>query len=200
MAGYDQINGLVPPVAQVGSLLRQASEVLDREARNLPLGLSPASALPLGLSPSGSSSPPLAFDKDLLRRQAHQLIETLLITFSQATAEQGLPAEDKVPLLQCEQPVAAGAEARARFLVANEETTESSVNLYCTDFVSDSGHEIPSVRVSMLPKVQTIAPHDEAAFEIRIAVPLQAAPGTYSGLIQAAGSKYVKAVLSVDVV
>jgi uncharacterized membrane protein len=45
----------------------------------------------------------------------------------------------------------------------------------------------------------TIPAHGEATFQIRIAVSQQALPGIYSGLIQAAGSKYVKAVLSLEV-
>jgi hypothetical protein len=47
--------------------------------------------------------------------------------------------------------------------------------------------------------VATIPASGEVTFEIRIAVPQQAPAGAYSGLIQATGSRYVKAVLSVDV-
>jgi hypothetical protein len=47
--------------------------------------------------------------------------------------------------------------------------------------------------------VHTISARGQARFEIQIAVPQQSGPGTYSGLIQVMGSKYVKAVLSVEV-
>jgi hypothetical protein len=50
-----------------------------------------------------------------------------------------------------------------------------------------------------LPRTATVAAKSEAVFEIKIAVPQQARPGVYSGLIQAMGARYAKAVLSVDV-
>jgi hypothetical protein len=157
-------------------------------------------------SPAGAACPithaqlPVGgFDKDQLRRRAHEFIDTLLVTFRDATDEDGVVAENKVPLLQCASPVQAGAAARVTLTVANEEPTPSEVSLYCTNFVTDSGNEIPSLRVSSSPRLATIPAHGRAEFEIRIAVPQQTPTGTYSGLIQAMGSKYVKAVLSVQV-
>jgi hypothetical protein len=139
------------------------------------------------------------FDKDRIRQQAHAFIETLLITFNEATGERGLPAENKVPHLQAEAPVAAGGEARAGLVVSNDEAGPADVSLYCSNFVSDAGHEIPALRVSVVPRRATIPPGGEAAFQIRVAVPAQTPAGVYSGLVQAMGAKYVKAVLSVEV-
>ena len=147
----------------------------------------------------GATVPVPPPDMDLLRRKSHELIESLLVTFSQATGEKAAPYEDQVPLLRCMAPVQAGAEAVATMGVANDEGTPSEVALYCTNFAADSGHEISSVRVTVSPRMATIPPRGEATFEIKVAVPHQAAAGTYSGLIQATGSKYVKAVLSVEV-
>jgi len=45
----------------------------------------------------------------------------------------------------------------------------------------------------------TIPAKSEAGFEIKIAVPQQTPVGIYSGLIQAMGCRYIKAVLSVEV-
>lgn len=146
-----------------------------------------------------ASPPPLGFDKDALRRQAHEFIDTLLLTFRATTSEDGVVAENKVPLLQCAAPVPAGGVARATLLVANEEPSPTQVTLYCSNFVSDTGHEIPALRVSFSPRVATISSNGQVSFEIKIAVPPQAPASTYSGLIQAMGSKYVKAVLSVEV-
>jgi hypothetical protein len=55
------------------------------------------------------------------------------------------------------------------------------------------------LRVTVSPRRATVPPQGEASFSIKIAVPQQTPSGTYSGLIQAMGSKYVKAVLSVEV-
>ena len=147
----------------------------------------------------GATVPVPPPDMDLLRRKSHEFIESLLVTFSQATGEKAAPYEDQVPLLRCMAPVQAGGEAVATMGVANDEDTASEVSLYCTNFAADSGHEISSVRVTVSPRMATIPPRGEAAFEIKVAVPQQAAAGSYSGLIQATGSKYVKAVLSLEV-
>jgi hypothetical protein len=149
--------------------------------------------------PVTKAAAPGIFDKDQLRRQAHEFIETLLITFREATDEDALPAEEKVPLIRCLAATPAGAAAHASLTIANEESTSSDVALYATNFVADSGYEIPSLRVSIAPRHRTIPPNGTATFDITIAISQQTPPGTYSGLIQAMGSKYVKAVLSVEV-
>jgi hypothetical protein len=148
--------------------------------------------------------------KDPLRRQAHELVEALLSTFgsgmgpsvaatSVGTKARIPPVESQVPLLRCAAPVQSGHEAYATIRIANEEGTPSDVSLYCSNFVTDSGYEIPSLRVTVSPRRVTIAPNGEASFEIKIAVSPQTPAGIYSGLIQAMGSKYVKAVLCVEV-
>jgi hypothetical protein len=165
---------------------------MSPDVRNVGSGVCPVTKATV---PKG----PAIFDKDQLRKQAHDFIETLLITFNDTTGERGLPTDDKVPLIQCEAPVQAGGQARAILSVGNEESTPSDVTLYCTNFVADSGHELPALRVAVSPRRATIAPNGEAMFQITIAVPQQTPAGTYSGLIQAMGTKYVKAVLSLDV-
>jgi hypothetical protein len=146
-----------------------------------------------------ASVPTGAFDLDAIRRQAHGFIETLLVTFNDTTGEKGLPAEDQVPLILGAAPVSAGSEARAMLVVTNEEPTPSDVSLYCSNFISDSGYEIPSLRVGVTPRRAMIAVGGKTTFEIKVAVPQQAPQGNYSALIQAMGCKYVKAVLSIEV-
>jgi hypothetical protein len=183
----------------VQDLLSRASSVLTREAARIPatlLGI-PAQRVGIPALGAGDATPqmPAASDPDRLRRQAHELIETLLTAFS----PKGPSLEEQIPLLRCVAPVQAGAEGSATMRVANEEGAPCEVALYCTNFVADAGYDIPSLRVTVSPRSVTIPPRGETAFEIKIAVPQQAPPGIYSGLIQAAGNKYVKAVLSVEV-
>jgi hypothetical protein len=148
---------------------------------------------------TGAELPVGGFDKDQLRRQAHALIETLLITFNDATGEKGLPSEDQVPLIHCAAPVQPGGTGRASLRVTNAEAAACDVTLYSSNFVSDSGSEIPALRVSVTPRRASIPAKGEATFEIALQVSQQTPAGTYSGLIQAMGNRYVKAVLSVDV-
>ncbi len=138
-------------------------------------------------------------DKDRLRRQAHAFIETLLITFNDATGEKGLPSEDQVPLIHGVAPIEPGGVGRASLRVENEEGTPSDVTLYTSNFVADSGYEIPALRVSVTPRRVSIPPGGSATFEIAVQVSQQTPRGTYSGLIQAMGNRYVKAVLTLDV-
>jgi hypothetical protein len=185
-------------------LQRQAHELLE-SVLSLRDPASQNSALP-GAELAGKSCPvthasPLTFpvERDELRRRAHEFIETLLITFNEATGEKGLPAENQVPLLDCAAPVQPGSAAKAKLQLANEESTATEVTLYSTNFVADQGYEIPSLRATILPRVISIPAGGKAEFEITIAVPQQTPKGYYSGLIQAMGSKYFKAVLSLEV-
>jgi hypothetical protein len=148
---------------------------------------------------TGAAIPLGPIDRDRVRRQAHEFIEALLVTFSQATGERAAPYEDQVPLIRCVAPVHAGEDAVATMQVANDEGTPSEVALYCTNFVADSGYELPSLRASFSPRRAVVAANGQASFEIKVAVPPQAPAGLYSGLVQVTGSKYVKAVLSLEV-
>jgi hypothetical protein len=139
------------------------------------------------------------FDPDRLRQQSHQFIETLLVTFNEATGEKGLPAEDRVPLIHSASPVQPGEAARSSLRIANEESLPAEVTLYSTNFVADCGYEIPSLRVTISPRRATIAARGEASFDVSVAVPQQTPRGRYAGLIQAMGYSYFKAVLSVEV-
>jgi hypothetical protein len=192
------------PGDTVSDLVSQASSLLAREAISLP-------SIPLGTSNGGRGTkvgvpvPDSAFrfprspgpiaDPDRLRRQAHEMVETLLEAFSPKAESIG----DRVPLVQCVAPVAPGDYGRATLRLANDEATPFDVTLYCTNFVADSGYDIASLRVTVLPQRLTIPPKGESTFEIKIAVPQQTPTGIYSGLIQATGTRYVKAVLSVEV-
>jgi len=138
-------------------------------------------------------------DADRLRRQAHELLETLVATFAGGPRATPGAADERVPLLRSAAPVQAGRSTRVGFCVSNEEDTPSQVTLYCTDFISDAGHEIPALKVTMLPRHATVPAKGYVDFEIEVAVPQQTPPGFYSGLIQAMGNRYVKAVLMVEV-
>jgi hypothetical protein len=213
------VTGTAAPSGKQGNqqLRAQAHELLAGV-----LGLLGASPTPDGKHPgygSGGSGPlaglqslaghkcpitgielPLGeIDKDRLRQQAHAFIETLLITFNDATGEKGLPSEDQVPLIHGVAPIEPGGVGRASLRVENEESIASEVTLYTSNFVADSGYEIPALRVSVTPRGVSIPPGGHATFEIAVQISQQTPRGTYSGLIQAMGNRYVKAVLTLDV-
>jgi hypothetical protein len=156
------------------------------------LGVLSAGGLPnlggLGTSFSGP-------DAERLRRYLHDVLDTALAAFS---PKAGL-LEDRAVVVRGSAPVQAGEEARVTLRVANEDPADTKVNLYSSNFVADNGGELSSSYVVFTPRTATIAAKSEAMFELRVRVPRQALPGVYSGLIQASGSKYLKAIVSIEV-
>ena len=184
-----------PSVLERAGLLNLAASILGREAARLPLDLSPAGAPKTDPNPLFPGTPGVSPDLERLRRQVHEALETFLLVLSPRAES----AQERVPLLRCAAPVDPGGDGIVAVRVANDELTPSEVTLYCTNLVADSGYDISSTRVSISPRTVAVPPKGEAVFDVRIAVPRQAPPGTYSGLFQAMGTKYVKAVVSVEV-
>jgi hypothetical protein len=199
--------GSVPSGDNSTDLVEQASSLLARQATQLPpialeIPKGPPGAMPSpsGLEAPGWLRPPIGSGADpvRLRHQAHEMLEALLQAFGTKEPAPGEP-EDRVPLIRCMAPVTPGNDGCAVVRVANDEATPSEVTLYCTNLAADSGYDIPSLRISISPRRVTIASKGEAKFEIKISVPQQTPAGIYSGLIQATGARYVKAVVSVQV-
>lgn len=201
-AGLSEFLSGNQPVSETDIVSRAAS-IVSREAAGLTAMLSGVAASPDASPAAGSALPALpglpamqgAADLERLRRQAHELIETLLT----AVSPKASGPEERVQLLRCAAPATAGGEGVVTLHVSNEEATPLEVTLYSSNFVSDCGCDIPSMRVTVSPRSATVPPRAEAAFEVRIAVPQQAPPGIYSGLVQAMGAYYVKAVVCLEV-
>jgi hypothetical protein len=199
----------VPPasVPDVGALpavpdlLNQASAILARESLRLPKNpFAPNGAtLPADVPLPTQAVTDAPIGQDAVRDRAHELIDALLQTLRQDTSEKPARYENMVPLVRAAAPVQAGQRACIGLQVTNEEPTPIDVSLCCTDFVTDGGYGIPSLSVTVAPRRVTIAPRARAEFEVTVAVSPQTPPGEYSGLVQAMGSRYVKAVLAFQV-
>jgi hypothetical protein len=185
----------------VGSpLLMKAASILAQEAARFP------ASFPQLLAGTPAHQPPAlpnvelpvtalpGIDVDQLRRYAHDMIETLLTALSPKAG-----TENRVALLHCPTPVVAGSEAVVSIRIANEDPSPTETSLYSTNFVSDTGYDIPARSVTFSPRASTIPAKSDATFELKARIPQQAPPGIYSGLVQAAGSKYLKAVVSIEV-
>jgi hypothetical protein len=195
------------PDGGLSTIVERAAAVLAKELSRgpgNPGGAAPSlpslGSLPQGTLPSGfdvfsrrtQSNEGLEFDR--LRRQVHEVVEAFLNGIVPRA-----PATQQVPLLHAAAAVDPGGEAVAFIRVANEDVEAADVSLYCTNFVADSGHEIPALHARFTPRVARIAPHAEVTFEMKVSVPLQASAEVFSALVQATGAKYVKAVVSVEV-
>jgi hypothetical protein len=203
---------LAEPI-EPANIVTQAASVLARELSAAPASVFPSFAEQL-TSFGGAPSAPLprvtgpgglqgldrapsgleAFDMERLRRQVHEVVETFISGFSPKAR-----AIDQVPLVHSEAAVDAGGEAVVYLRVANEDGELSEVSLYCSNFVADSGREIPALRARFSPHVAKIPPKGEVTFELKVSVPLQASAEVFSALVQATGARYVKAVVSIEV-
>ena len=98
-------------------------------------------------------------------------------------------------------PRPGGGEAVATMVVANDEDTPSEVSLFLhQNFAADSGHgNLIGSRHGLAPNPRSPEPGGRPPRKSDAAVPQQAAARTCSGLIQATRTRYVKAVLSVEV-
>lgn len=174
-------------------LLSRASSLLEQE-----LGRSPLSA------PWLTSHPTPASANLGPRETLGQALELLQSVFAELGARElsrgpSDASTGHVPLISCASRVEAGSEAFATIRVANEDTRPVEAALYLSNFIADTGYEIPSLAGHISPRIAEIAPGAEATFEVRLSVPRQTPAGTYSGLVQVTNSKYIKAVLVLEV-
>jgi hypothetical protein len=96
-------------------------------------------------------------------------------------------------------PITAGRTATLPLRVENRENKPVQASFYSTDLLDELGHEIPAHQISFEPPVLTLRPGERGTVNAKIAIPLQAVPGAYSGLVQTAGLPTSKAVITVDV-
>ncbi|MES1164503.1 MAG: hypothetical protein ABUR63_01995, partial [Verrucomicrobiota bacterium] len=156
---------------QPGDLLSRALDILSREAtRILPGGWSPPKQV-------GDTTP----GREGLQRQIEALVDSVFGASTKRAAPG--PVGEMVPVLSALAPVRAGESAEISATVTNEDASERTLTLFGTNLTSESGHEIPSLRLSVVPRQATLAPSASASFTVRVAVPHQSAPGHYAGLL-----------------
>jgi hypothetical protein len=184
-------------------LLTRALGVLDRELsarrRASELGLVQAS------NGNSSSSPTL----DEVRALGLQLVDHL-ITLAQSVpnnpAAPSLPsgstliplAAADLPTLTSRVPARAGQVASVFFRAVNEGAA-APLRFVCTDLASASGARIPATATSFSPELPFVGEGKSLPVRLHIAVPKEAAPGKYLGLVQGLGRSAGPAVLSLDV-
>jgi hypothetical protein len=210
MSAMKMLTGPSTPAADppgTGSdLVASAAAILLREAGQLSRGLefplpgkvsglttnSPESKFSLNQLPAAS---PSGIDVDGLRRLLHNYVETLISTFNPRVDT----ASDRVPVIRGGHPITAGAEIVVPLRVINEGPTSLEVSLYCSNLVSDGGFDISALHIGFAPRACVIAAESAQVFDVTIRVPQQAPPASYSGLVQAVGTKYFKVVMSIEV-
>jgi hypothetical protein len=103
-------------------------------------------------------------------------------------------------VLESASPVAAGETARVSMAVTNQSSEETErFAVVASDLVSDGGVRIAGDRITIEPGEVTLAPGASERVSIVVAVPLDASPGRYAGLVQATQLDHVRAVLVITV-
>jgi hypothetical protein len=176
------------PFQLSSDLVGAASEILARE------GFKALPALEL-LQPATAGGGPYAE----VQRRVSELVEAIMGTVAGGAAGTPSSYNEQVPLLRCLAAVSAGDTALAEVRVSNDDDSAAEVSLYASNFIADTGYELGSLCLSVSPRKLNVPAKGVAKFDIKVAVPMQTPAGTYSGLIQATGCKYVKAVLMVEV-
>jgi len=154
-----------------------------------------------------------------LRANSHELIDILLdlaevgmkfnagvgkqITGMAEGKRQEVQGEDRsgqLPTLSPKAAVRPGAVAHITMKLANSSGKRTGrFTFLCTGLVSPTGRRIPEAGVSFSPRLLSLKPRETREVEIAVRVPKGTPAGTYSGLVQAQGLSWLRAVLSVEV-
>lgn len=106
----------------------------------------------------------------------------------------------RVPTLPAPEVVAPGATVDVAMSVENRSDQPTGrFALNASDLVSASGDRISADRVTFTPKSVKVEPATTSRVTVKLSVPKQTPPGTYSGLLQATRLEAVRAVLRVTV-
>lgn len=133
-----------------------------------------------------------------LKKRASEVFAAFLEGFARpeslATLGSGAPtgaamseSSPTVPLVATNQAVNAGQTANITVKLVNDRDAPANLILYSTDFVSDTGSQIPALQVTFSPRTLVLAGHEHGHAQMKVSIPAQSAPGRYSALVQAMG-------------
>jgi hypothetical protein len=104
-----------------------------------------------------------------------------------------------VPVIEMAAPIAAGSVMSLALPLVNDGPSPVAAVPYCTDFVSNTGHQITAPQVTFVPRSLPLAGGAQGTTELRITIPVQVGPGKYSALVQAMGLDGPRAVVVLTV-
>ena len=99
-------------------------------------------------------------------------------------------------------PIVPGSPAEVIMTVDNDGATPTGqFQFLCSDLIDADGHHIRPNAVLFAPATLSLEPRSRTQMTVTVTPPLGTPPGSYSGLLQATGTKMkrLKAVLSFDV-
>lgn len=205
---------------QATLFIQQAATVLEREVA---AGISAAQTLEkrfLDVDGLRSRAPDEVMQR--FRRDAHEVIDIVMdllatgvrsvegvaqraIRISQTiggdgSAPNGGEPKPDVPTLSPEGATPPGTTATLEMALENaSDDAREVVGFQASDLIAHNGERIASTFISFAPLPVAIAPHGKAKLMVSIAVPADAKPGVYSGLMMAKQMEQVRALIAVSV-
>jgi hypothetical protein len=124
-----------------------------------------------------------------------------MITFTvPGTKKEEAPVSD-VPKLEMPEPMKPGTETEVPMELENKSREVTDVfSMYCTDLISNQGKRIAAGNVSFTPETIKIGPGQTEKVLVKVSVPRNTSPGSYSGLVQATNLDQLRAILIIRVV
>lgn len=185
---------------QAASIVSQAASILDEEMAK---GVLAAARRSAGTAPYGESDA-----GNPLVRQVHELVDNFAAVWPSL---QGLPAQP----LAASQPVATEPEALSELrpqatvkpgqraticmTLCNSESRPVRLVPAATDLLGSRDGRIAASLLEFAPTECRLEPQEQRDLTISTTVPLEAAPGCYSGLLVVRGVDYLRALLTIEV-
>jgi hypothetical protein len=185
---------------QAASIVSQAASILDEEMAR---GVLAAARRPAGTAPYGQSD-----TSNPLVRQVHEVVDNFAAVWPSL---QGLPAQGLV----ASQPVATETDALAELrpgatvkpgqraticmTLCNSESRAVRLVPAATDLLGSRGGRIACSLLEFTPTECRLEPQEQRDLTISTTVPLEAAPGCYSGLLVVRGVDYLRALITIEV-
>lgn len=181
------------------SIVSQAAAILDEEtAKGVLAARSAGSTAPQG-GPSANHP---------VLRQLHEVVDNLAALWPQLQGDAaGYPANraassDAGPLVTVRPRTTVKPGDRALISMALRNSESRSVRLVptATDLLGSQGGRIPSSLLVFTPSEIVLEPQEQKDLAISTTIPVDAAPGCYSGLLTVRGLDYLRAIISIDVI
>lgn len=187
---------------QASSIVSQASSVLDEEmARGVLAARSAGPAAPYGRP--DASNPVL--------RQMHEFVDNFAALWPslqgvpvapfQRLVDYQPPASDADALAEVRPPatVKPGQRATISMTLRNSENRAVQLTPAATDLLGSRSGRIPCSLLEFTPSALTLEPQEQRELAIATTVPVDAAPGCYSGLLVVRGLDYLRALITIEV-
>jgi hypothetical protein len=187
-------------------LVERARAILASQGHSVPASASESALGSVVGNPLGAAQSWREQARDVLNGLL-RLLEQLPASVPLDHAMAGVPLMGTSPLtvgdatLPMLRPAVAepGRIATTALGLVNDALEPAAVALRATSLVSPSGDEIPAALVTFDPSQPTLQPNAETPVRVAVRVPETARPGTYTGLVQAVGTRATRALLSLEV-